>query len=634
MVLVRLDSVSVEFGEQALLSDASLAIETNERVCLIGRNGAGKTSLFRLISGQSEPDRGDIDRSADLLISRLEQTLPIAGEETVFEAVAEGLAEIRQLVDEYQRRSGDSLDAQGLRELEALQQRIEAHGGWHVEQRVNTMLSELELPGPRKLRELSGGWQRRVSLARALVAAPDLLLLDEPTNHLDLATIEWLEHKIRVFPGSVLFITHDRTFLQKLATRIVELDRGRLTSWPGDYQNFLRRRDKALEEEATQNALFDKKLAQEEAWIREGIKARRTRNEGRVRALLALRAVRSQRTKQEARARINIDQAEASGRKVIEARNVTHGFGGQPLIKDFTFRVMRGDRIGIIGNNGVGKSTLLKILLGELAPDRGSIKLGTNLEVGHFDQLHTPLDPEKTVADNVGSGHDFVRINGKDRHVISYLNGFLFSAERSMTPVKALSGGESNRVKLAKLFTRATNLLVLDEPTNDLDVETLEVLEERLSQYEGTLLMVSHDRTFLDNVVTSVLVFEADDCIREHVGGYSDWLRRGRELAELDNPNRIETEASKSAPRTKAPSKSSKLSYKLQRELDALPERIEALEHEVASLQQQTNALGFYEQSYEEVRKALDALTIKGTELDRAMERWSELEDLQRELKR
>ena len=631
MTLVRLEAVSLEYGEQSLLKDANLAIEMRERVCLIGRNGVGKTSLFGLISGERQPDRGSVEKKPDLIVSHVEQSLSGDKGMTVFEAVAEGLAAARQLAEEYERRAERPLDETGLRELEWLQRHIETHGGWHVEQRVETILTELDLAGEQPLVELSGGWQRRVSLAKALVTQPDLLLLDEPTNHLDLGTIEWLEHRLAGFAGSVFFITHDRSFLKRLATRIVELDRGRLTSWPGDYESFLKRKEKWLADEASQNALFDKKLAREEAWIREGIKARRTRNEGRVRALLTLRTERAARVERSRKARVLIDESVASGRKVIEAKNLAHGFGGRPVIEDFSIKIMRGDRIGIIGNNGVGKSTLLRLLLGDLTPGKGVVKLGTNLEIGYFDQLRTTLNPEKTVADNVGGGREYIRIGGKDRHIVSYLNGFLFDAKRSLTPVKALSGGERNRVILARLFTRATNLLVLDEPTNDLDIETLEVLEERLSQFEGTLLLVSHDREFLDNVVTSVLVFEQDGHIREHVGGYSDWLRRGRVLADIDKPKTAPRAGSNKDPR--ATHRASKLSFHLQRELDSLPAVIEVLEGEIEALQAETSEAGFYAQPYEEVQGVLESLTSKQTALEDAITRWSELEDMQASLK-
>lgn len=633
MSLVRFDEVSLEFGDQPLLSEAVFAIEPGERVCLIGRNGAGKSSMLKLITGELDPDRGEVWRKPDIRIAQLEQGLPIAPGKTVHDIVGSGLAELRALSDEYQHRAHAALDGRGLRELEALQHRIEAQGGWHVDQRVASLLTELNLPPERALSELSGGWRRRVSLARTLVSKPDLLLLDEPTNHLDLSTIHWLENEVRAYPGSVLFITHDRAFLQGLATRIVELDRGCLSSWPGGYASYLAGKAKGLEDEARQNALFDKRLAEEEVWIREGIKARRTRNEGRVRALSAMRKERAKRVKVQASARIHIDDAERSGRKVIDARNISHAYAGETLIEDFSVKIRRGDRIGIIGNNGVGKTTLLRILLGELPPQKGSVALGTNLEVGYFDQLRKKLDRDKTVAENVGDGKDFVTVGGKSRHIVSYLNGFLFSAKRAMTPVKALSGGEYNRVILAKLFTRPANLLVLDEPTNDLDVETLEVLEARLVQYDGTLIVVSHDREFLDNVVTSTLVFEADGRIGEFVGGYRDWLRHGRSLAEIDNPNKRDSPSPKrreAEPKARRTTK--KLSYMLQRELEGLPDSIETLEQEVEGFQSKISASGFYEQPYADVQAVLGALADKQHELEVAVERWGELEGMSREL--
>ncbi|MBA2491332.1 MAG: ATP-binding cassette domain-containing protein, partial [Gammaproteobacteria bacterium] len=572
---------------------------------------------------------------ADLRISQLAQALPDELKLTAKAYVSGGLAHLAGLIEQYHDQSQQHMDAAGLRELEHLQRRIDAEGGWDLERRVETVLTELEIPGDAHLENLSGGWQRRVGLARALVSNPELLLLDEPTNHLDLAAIEWLENRIRNYQGSVLFITHDRAFLQRLATRIVELDRTRLTSWPGDYQNFLRRKDEAMNAEALDRAGFNKKLAEEESWIRQGIKARRTRNEGRVRALEAMRVefAERQRFRPEQSARIHIEQSEQeSGRKVIELKNVTHGYGGEILIEHLSLKVMRGDRIGLIGNNGVGKSTLLRIMLGELAPQAGVVKLGTNLQIGYFDQMRRELDPDKTIAELVSDGHDYIKLNGKDRHVIGYLRGFLFSAKRAMTPVRALSGGERNRVILARLFTRPSNLLVLDEPTNDLDVETLEVLEDRLVEYQGTLIVVSHDREFLDNVITSTLVFEPDGKVRSYVGGFSDWARRGRQLAEKDDPNRagIETQRAPdngvdriSAPAVKPPRK---LSYKLQRELEKLPDRIESLENDIATLESQTAEPEFYAQPFEEVQPVLEKLKTKKDALEQAVERWAELE--------
>ena len=408
-----------------------------------------------------------------------------------------------------------------MQKMVDLQASIDAAGGWQLDQQVETIISQLELPGDARLEDLSGGWQRRVALGKALVSQPGLLMLDEPTNHLDIATIEWLEHRVRGYLGAVIFVTHDRSFLQKLATRIVEIDRGKLLSWPGNYNKYLALKEKANEDEDTANALFDKRLAQEESWIRQGIKARRTRNEGRVRALHAMRSERDKRIKRQGKAKIQISEAEESGRKVVEARSITHGYGQETLLRNFNIKIMRGDRIGLIGNNGVGKSTLLKILLGQITPDTGSVKIGTNLVTGYFDQVRRELEWDKTIAENVGNGKEYIKVNGRDRHVVGYLRNFLFSAKRAMTPVSHLSGGECNRVLLAKLFTQPNNLLILDEPTNDLDVEMLEVLEQQLVEYQGTLIVVSHDRDFLDNVVTSTLVFEEDGNVVEYPGGYS-----------------------------------------------------------------------------------------------------------------
>ncbi|MBT8136819.1 MAG: ATP-binding cassette domain-containing protein [Gammaproteobacteria bacterium] len=629
MPLVRLDRLALRFGEQQILKDASLTIEEGERVCLVGRNGAGKTTLFGIITGQVIVDGGDVQVLPDLRISQLEQTLPQQLSGTVRETVAGGLQRLQALHREYNQLSQADLDKTGLRELEALHRRIDAAGGWNLEQLVDTIISDMQLPAGQRMDQLSGGWQRRVGLARALVSKPDLLLLDEPTNHLDLASIDWLEHRVRGYDGAVMFITHDRAFLQKLATRIVELDRTRLVSWPGDYQNYLRRREKALGDEAVENARFDKRLAQEEAWIRKGIKARRTRNEGRVRALEAMREERAERPARQQTARINIDEAVSSGRKVIRAKNVCYSYNNDNLIDRLSLKIMRGDRIGLIGNNGVGKSTLLKLLLGELQPQSGTIKQGTGLEIGYFGQERQELDLEKSVAYNVGEGSDYITINGKSRHVVGYLRGFLFDVKRAMSPVKILSGGERNRVLLAKLFTRPTNLLVLDEPTNDLDVETLEVLENRLVEYQGTLLVVSHDRQFLDNVVTSILVFEADGDIHEYVGGYSDWARRGRALAEVDDPaRRAQKQARADDRQRRKEAAPKKLSYNEKRELEQLPARIESLEAELAQLQAQIAGDDFYSQPYEKVQPVLDRMSAVTSELDAAAERWVELEEI------
>jgi len=539
MTLVRCDQLSIEFGDSPLLVDTDFSIEANERVCLIGRNGTGKSTLMKLISGEYQPDRGEIQYRDNLRVSVLDQQLPVSGEEIVFDVVRQGLSQQIQLIEEFKTLSDQSLDKNGLKDLEALQSRIEAGGGWQPDQQVETIISQLDLPKESRMSDLSGGWRRRVALAKALVSKPELLLLDEPTNHLDISTIEWLEHVVRGYRGSVIFVTHDRTFLEKLATRIVEIDRGKLISWPGSYREYLDLKEKANEEEDTRNALFDKRLEQEENWIRQGVKARRTRNEGRVRALKTMRDERAKRIKRQGKAKIHISEAEESGRKVIEARSIRHSYGDNLLLDGFKIRLMRGDRIGLIGNNGVGKSTLLKILLGQLQPDEGSVKVGTNLVIGYFDQVRRELEWDKTVAENVGNGKEFIKINGKDRHIIGYLRNFLFSPKRAMTSVRNLSGGECNRVLLAKLFTQPNNLLILDEPTNDLDVEMLEVLEEKLVEFNGTLIVVSHDRDFLDNVVTSTLVFEGEGKVVEYAGGYSDWAARGKQLKIADTPDAL-----------------------------------------------------------------------------------------------
>jgi len=629
MSLIRLDDISLQFGEQVILREAAMQIEAGERVCLIGRNGAGKTTLLKIITGEIEVDAGEITLRSGLGISKLRQDLPDALDHSVREIVAEGLAHVQDLVDEYTRRSAADPDATELRKLEKLQQQIDARGGWNVDQQVDRIITELDLPAHKTLHELSGGWRRRVALARALVSQPDLLLLDEPTNHLDLATISWLEDRLYNWPGAILFITHDRSFLQRLATRIIELDRTRLVSWDCDYQTYLRRREQADHAEHEVNQRFDKKLAEEEVWIRQGIKARRTRNEGRVRALEVMREEHAARIKREPGARIAIDEAEESGRKVVRMRNVGYGYDDQQIIDGLTLTVQRGERIGLVGNNGVGKSTLLRLMLGELQPQQGTVKIGTGLETAYFDQLRRELDPQRTVADIVGDGRDYITINGKQRHVVGYLRGFLFSAKRAMSPAGILSGGERNRVLLARLFTRSSNLLVLDEPTNDLDVETLEVLEEKLVDYTGTLIVVSHDRMFLDNVATSILVFEDDGKVHRYPGGYSDWLRRGHQLADMEDPDKAARKEARAADRARRKQEPQKLSYKEQRELEALPAVISALEARVAELQGQCAADDFYSQPYEQTQPVLDELTETQVTLDEKTERWLHLEELQ-----
>jgi ABC transport system ATP-binding/permease protein len=635
--LLRFEDVSLSFGDQQVLKAASFAVEPGEKICLIGRNGAGKSTTLKLITGALEPDEGTVERPASLRMSMLDQQLADGSADLVRDVVARGMAHQLELLDRYRSLSqAHSADRAVLRELEQLERQIEAGGGWSVDAQVQSMISQLDLPADQPMEELSGGWRRRVALAQALVSNPQLLLLDEPTNHLDISTIEWLEQQVRRYAGAVLFVTHDRSFVEGIATRIVDIDRGQLRSWPGAYREYLRRKAEAELTEDRHNELFDRKLAEEETWIRQGIKAREHRNEGRVRALEGMREERAQRIARPRAPRIHVNESgETAGRKVIEARNVSHGYGDNRLLEDFSLRVMRGDRIGIVGNNGVGKSTLLQILLGNIVPEKGTLKLGTNLEIAYFDQLRRELDTSRTVADIVGEGRDYIAINGRKKHVVGYLTDFLFTAKRAMTRVEALSGGERNRVILAKLFTRPANLLVLDEPTNDLDVETLEALEARLRQYQGTLIVVSHDRYFLDAVVSSVLVFEGDGVVKRYAGGYSDWTRLKHRLAGAEREDaaaRPVTRASNEAPAQADESRSSpaprKLSYKLQRELGALPDRIETLEAQLSARREAVNDPAFYQREREIVDAELRALAELEGELEAAVERWAELESL------
>ncbi len=630
MPLITFDEVSLEFGDQLILNNVSLTLDSGERVCLIGRNGEGKSTLMNIITGRVEADSGEIIKQSHLRVSQLEQGLPQERDISVKDYVAEGLDHLQALLSDYEKLSAVSIEKNPatLREIEDLQQQIEAEGGWNIDQRVETIISELNLPTTLNLNQLSGGWRRRVALGKALANNPQLLLLDEPTNHLDLTTIEWLEKRILNFKGAILFITHDRAFLQRLATRIIELDRGKISSWPGTYHDYLVNKEKALESEAKANALFDKRLNEEEVWIRQGIKARRTRNEGRVRALMSMREEVSKRLKPQSKARIHIEEAEQSGRKVIEAYNICHSYTEEPLINKLSLKVMRGDRIGLVGNNGVGKSTLLKIILGEIKSDGGTVKIGTNLEIAYFDQLRRTLDPEKTIAQIIGDGSDYIKLNGKPRHVIGYLRGFLFTAKRAMTKVKVLSGGEKNRVILAKLLARPSNLLVLDEPTNDLDIETLEVLEDKLLEYQGTLIIVTHDREFLDNVVGSILVFEDSGVIQNYAGGFSDWQRRGKQLAEMDNPEIKKVSIKKTNDKKKT---QKKLTYKLKYELDGLPGKIDIFEEEIKRLHEEINKDDFFSKPYNEQQPILDELSYNQSELDKAISRWDELESLKRD---
>ena len=620
MSLIQLQRVDFSIGGPLLLEHVDLSIEANERVCIVGRNGEGKSTLMKLIAGELHADDGEVRIQNGVVVARMAQEVPQGTAGSVFDVVAEGLGDLGRLLARYHHllAEGD-FDALG-----DVQHQIEAQHGWDLDRRVSDVLTQLELPGETDFAALSGGMKRRVLLAQALVRKPDVLLLDEPTNHLDIEAIGWLEGFLKSFPGSIVFVTHDRAFLRALATRIVEIDRGQLTDWPGDYDNYLRRREERLHAEAQANALFDKKLAQEEVWIRQGIKARRTRNEGRVRALKALRVERAQRRELGGNVKMTAANAQASGKKVIDLRHVHQAYGGRVLIDDLTTTVMRGDRIGIIGPNGAGKSTLLKIMLGELKPQRGSAELGTGIQVAYFDQHRLQLNDQLNALDNVAEGREFIELNGQRKHIIGYLQDFLFSPERARAPITRLSGGERNRLLLAKLFAQPSNLLVMDEPTNDLDVETLELLEELLTDYQGTLLLVSHDRAFLDNVVSSTLVLEGDGRVGEYVGGYSDWLRQ-RPAPRGTTAGNKPAAAPAAAPAAPAAAKR-KRSFKEQHELEQLPGRIEQLETDIAARTAAMADPTFFQQDSADIVKANEALVKLQAELDAVYARWSELD--------
>jgi ATP-binding cassette subfamily F protein uup len=641
MPLVSFDHISIAFGHVPLLDDVSFQIERGERLCVIGRNGSGKSTLLRILSGEQAPDAGTVWLQPGVRRARLEQDVPLSADRPVFDVVSEGLGRLSELVAAYHRAAvlvaADATPAL-LETLGRLQHELEEQHGWSIEQRVEMVLDRLNLPADTVVNTLSGGWRRRTLLARVLVAEPDLLLLDEPTNHLDIDAIAWLETFLAEYSGAVVFVTHDRAFLQHLATRVVEIDRGRLSSWPGDYATFLRRKEEWLANEAVRQEKFDKRLAVEEAWLRQGIKARRTRNEGRVRALMAMRNERAARRAQMSSVRLHAEQADASGQLVFEARGVSKTLGGTPILRGFSTRVMRGDRVGLIGPNGVGKTTLLRLLLGELEPDEGEIERGANVQIAYYDQQREQLDPERTVFDTIGDGNDWVTVNGKARHVNAYLSDFLFEAARASSPVKALSGGERNRLLLARLFTRPANVLVMDEPTNDLDLETLELLEDELVEWPGTLLLVSHDRAFLDHVVTSTIAFEGAGHVREYVGGYQDWLRQRSADPSPPAAERADRRSASSArragvtppsavvPPVVAPPIAKKLSYREQREFEELPGRIDALEAEQRDLNAAIQDPMFYTKPADAIRGSLARLEEIAAELTAAYGRWDELD--------
>ena len=658
MPLLSLQKLALAFGHLPLFANADLQIEAGERLALIGRNGAGKSSLLRVLSGEQPPDSGTIWREPGLRVSRLEQDVPAAGDRTVFAEVASGLGELGALVSEYHQaavRVSETHDPADMEHLGALQHRLEERDGWRLEQKVEHIVSRLSLPAERRMDQLSGGWRRRALLGRALVSEPHLLLLDEPTNHLDIDAIRWLEGYLQGYPGAMLFVTHDRAFLTAIATRIVELDRGRFTSWPGGYANYLEKKEAALDAEARELERLDKKLLKEEAWLRQGVKARRTRNEGRVRALMALRAERAAYRAQSGTVRLAVDDGQGSGKLVFEADRVSKSFGGRVVVRDYSQRILRGDRVGLIGPNGSGKTTLLRLLLGELEPDSGEVRHGARLQVAYFDQQREQLDPDATLADSVNEGNTAVIVNGQPRHVVGYLADFLFPRERVQSPVRSLSGGERNRLMLARLFARPANVLVLDEPTNDLDIETLELLEELIGGFDGTVLLVSHDRAFLDNIVTSTVAFEGDGRVSEYVGGWEDYLRQsaGREVGgaasridggsagRLVGGSASQQVGGQAGRQVREPAGSvrvvngadsrpvekRKLSYNEQREFDALPARIEALEVEQRSLTTEMESPEFYKSGAERINEVMARLGVLGEELEAQLARWLELEE-------
>ncbi len=623
MPLIRLEKASVAFGSRPLLEKVDFLIDSGERVGLVGLNGAGKSTLMKVVTKEVHLDGGEVWIDPSCKISQLSQILPAADDRKVWDVVAEGLSEVVRLRKQYDEISSYS-DAKSLKKLEHLQQAIEASDGWMLEQKVEQVLTRLKLDGGVLMNSLSGGWRRRAALGAALVTEPDLLLLDEPTNHLDIETIEWLEKQLLDFKGGLLFVSHDRSMVNSLATRIIELDRGILTSFVGNYESYVEQKEILLEQESRHNALFDKRLAEEEVWIRQGIKARRTRNEGRVRALQKLRNERTDRLDRQGKANFSFEEASKSGKLVASLENVSLAFGDKKVINNLDLAVQRGDRIGLIGPNGAGKSTLLKLILGEAQPDAGKVILGTKVHVAYFDQLRGQLEMEKSVVDNIAGGREMIEINGRNRHVISYLNDFLFAPERARTPVKALSGGECNRVLLAKLFSLPANVLVLDEPTNDLDVETLELLEEILLEFKGTVLLVSHDRAFLDNVVTSSLVFEANGRISPYVGGYNEWLRQRPKQVSLKEQAKADKEPISSEKPLASAKK--KLSYKQQQALSGLPKQLAQAEATLDNLQAQVAEKNFYQLDRAHVTKTLESITTTESILEKLMDEWLELE--------
>ena len=627
MPLVRLDKVSLNFGTHVVLDEVDFMLKKGSRLGLLGRNGAGKTTLMKILTGSVTPDGGERWLRSGVEVTWLEQSLPEADGQTVYDMVADGLAEIGQLLKQYHHLTMD-YENTDLEQLERVQSQLEAKDGWSLSQKVDSVITQLELPAEKLMAELSGGWRKRVALARALVREPECLLLDEPTNHLDIPTIEWLEKQLIDYKGALLLVTHDRVFLQNVVNGIAEIDRGQIHQFEGSFDRFLRFREDQLAAEETSNKLFDKKLAEEEVWIRQGIKARRTRNEGRVRALEAMRKKRGDRRTLQGAAKFQVNASENSGKIVAELNDVSHSFSENAVIKSFSTTIIRGDRIGIVGANGAGKSTLLKILLNKLHPDEGKVKLGTKIEVAYFDQLREHLDMEKNLVDNVSDGQDFIEINGKRKHVISYLSEFLFTPDRIRTPAKALSGGEQNRAILAKVFSKSANVLVLDEPTNDLDIETLELLEDILLKFTGTILLVSHDRRFMDNVVTSLMVFEEGGKINEYVGGYSDWSAKGGKLLAIGESISSGENKKKSSNQNITPAKESKgLSRTEQKELEQSLRLIEKLEITKSELEELLALPNFYDNPEIDVEDVLQRISNNQKDLESTYRQWERLEE-------
>ncbi|MEB5835233.1 ABC transporter ATP-binding protein [Pantoea dispersa] len=631
MSLISIHGAYLSFSDAPLLDNTELHIEEGERVCLVGRNGAGKSTLMKIINGEQPLDDGRIIYEQDLVVARLQQDPPRNITGSVYDFVAEGVAEQAEHLKAYHAISHlvmEDPSEKNLNEMGRLQTILDHHNLWQLDSRINDVLQQIGLQPDTELSSLSGGWLRKAALGRALVSNPRVLMLDEPTNHLDIETIDWLESFLKTFNGSIVFISHDRSFIRNMATRIVDLDRGKLVSWPGDYDQFLLGKEEALRVEEMQNAEFDRKLAQEEVWIRQGIKARRTRNEGRVRALKALRRERSERRDVMGKANMQVGEAARSGKIVFELENVDYGVDGKTLVKDFSTQVQRGDKIALIGPNGCGKTTLLRLMLGQLKADAGRVHCGTKLEIAYFDQHRAELDPDKTVMDNLAEGKQEVMVNGKPRHVLGYLQDFLFHPKRAMTPVRALSGGERNRLLLARLFLKPSNLLILDEPTNDLDVETLELLEELVDGYQGTVLLVSHDRQFVDNTVTECWIFEGNGEIGTFVGGYYD-AQQQRAAYKQTKAAPVKSAAAKPAEKADAPKRSAgKLSYNLTRELEQLPQKLEQLETRIGELQAQMSHPDFFSQPHDKTQPVLDALAQAEQELETTFERWEELEAL------